>query len=153
MWCVMGGWKYLGRGATSCVCARYECPEIRMSPRILVAIKRRPAVSPSAYGIDCRGRLEAIFWNAGNAMGTGPEAASPPQLTAPHPGLPLTPAQHPQLPGSLGLSQQALGQRHFPAFLYQACSLACPREGELWAALYGCRAPASPSFSIPGILH
>lgn len=136
MWCVMGGWTYLRRGAASCVCACYECPEIRMSPRILVAIKRRPAVSPSAYGTECRWRLEAIFWNAGNAMGTGPEAASPPQPTGPHPGLPLTPARHPQLPGSLGLFQKAQGQRHFPAFLFQGCSPASQRGVALGCSLW-----------------
>lgn len=120
-------------------CAHCGCPEIRMSPRILVAIKRRPAVSPSAYGTECRWRLEkAIFWNAGNAVGTGPKAAPPPQLTAPHPAL------HSHLhntPSSWAV--RGCHQRHFPAFLSQGCSPACPREGEPWAA------PYLPQISVP----
>lgn len=133
------------------LCARCGCPEIRMSPRILVAIKRRPAVSPSAYGTECRWRLEkAIFWNAGNAVGTGPKAAPPPQLTAPHQALHSHLHNLHNTPSSWAV--RGCRQRHFPAFLSQDCSPACPREGEPWATPYSCGAPASPRSVSPGAL-
>lgn len=161
--CVIGGWMYLGGVVASRVCAPSECPGIRMSPRILVAIKRRPAVSPSAYGTECRWRLEkAIFWNAGNAVCTGPEATRPPPPAAD--SSPPSPSVHtrttPPAPGLSWASPRA--QDHvLPSFLQDipwvsqrwgdlGCSL------QLWspclsrgAPLPGCTSPREDSHPSP----
>lgn len=155
----IGNWMYLrGGGAASCVCARYECPEIRMLPRILVAIKRRPAVSPSAYGTECRWRLEkAEFWNAGNAVCTGPTAALPPQLTAPT--LPLHSHTH-NTPSSSRLSRasrlgpEALSclpsSRLLPCLSQRGGALGCSLQLEGFYLFQPCHArehhsPAAPA--------
>lgn len=145
---------YWGVGVVSCVCARCECPEIRMSPRILVAIKRKPAVSPSAYGTECRWRLEkAIFWNAGNAVCTGPEATLPPQLTALYLAPLFTPTQHPQLLGSLGLPQQARDQRPCPALLPQGSPLGVAERRNPGLPLPVAELPPLPGSTAPLILQ
>lgn len=142
---MIGGWRYLGGGAASCVCARSECPEIRMSPRILVAIKRRPAVSPSAYGTECRWRLEkTILWNAGNAVCTGSKATLPPPPSAD--SSPPSPSVHTRTtPPAPGLSWASpVSPRPCPALLPQGLFPGHPREGATWAVPSSWGAPASP---------
>lgn len=119
---------YLGGGCCKLLCARYECPEIRMSPRILVAIKRRPAVSPSAYGTECRWRLEkAIFWNAGNAVCTGPEGYPSPSADS---SLPSPSVHTGATPPALGISWASLASlRPCPALRPQGCPLGVPERG------------------------
>lgn len=53
-----------------------------MSPRTLVAIKKKASCQPQCLWKGMLMVLEkAVFWNTGNAMSTGAEAGPPPTLT------------------------------------------------------------------------
>lgn len=86
---------------TACACEGWDLRAVCMltmnvpgsgSLRILAAIKRRPAVSPSAYGTECRWPWEkAAFQNAANAHAQAPQQPLPSMPSGHLPSLTLYP--------------------------------------------------------------
>lgn len=127
-----------GVDAASCISTRRQCPELKRSPRILAAIKRRPAVSPSAYGMSMVFE-KAVFWNTGNAMSTGAQAASP-QLAAP---LPSSPQSLSAAGYYSGASLATLGSWVWPVFRPVLLPYA-------WRCSCSCWGAPVPPCCIPG---